>query len=86
MIQCVATRSTDVRNMKLEEPSRDECLDLIDQATVNLDALINIIIANGDDISRQDIATLLIVIRNEIRHGNPTLTSNFNSIATSKAE
>ena len=59
-------RSTDVRNMKLEEPTRDDCLDLIDQATVNLDALINIVVASGEDVSRQDIATMLIVIRDSI--------------------
>ena len=43
--------------MKLEEPSREDCLDLIDQTKMNLDALIKIILANGDDISRQDMAT-----------------------------
>ena len=32
-------------------------MDLIDQTKMNLDALIKIILANGDDISRQDMAT-----------------------------
>lgn len=64
----MATRSTDVRNMKLEEPSREDCLDLIDQTKMNLDALIKIILANGDDISRQDMATMLIIIRDAMKH------------------
>ena len=64
----MATRSTDVGNMKLEEPSREDCLDLIDQTKMNLDALIKIILANGDDISRQDMATMLIIIRDAMKH------------------
>lgn len=54
--------------MKLEEPSREDCLDLIDQTKMNLDALIKIILANGDDISRQDMATMLIIIRDAMKH------------------
>jgi hypothetical protein len=43
-----------------------DCRDALDQARTNLDAVINFVIAQGEDISRQDVATVLIMLRDVI--------------------
>jgi len=52
--------------MDVSELSAEDYFDLLCQTQVNLDALINMIVGPGEDISRQDIATMLILIRNSI--------------------
>ena len=41
-------------------------MDALEQTRINLDAVLSFVIAQGDDISRQDIATVLILLRDSI--------------------
>lgn len=43
-----------------------DCRDALDRARANLEAVINFVIAQGEDISRQDVATVLIMLRDVI--------------------
>ena len=53
--------------MDVEQLSKEDCLDLLEQTKTNLDALINVVIAPKSDVlSRQDVATMLILIRDAI--------------------
>lgn len=54
--------------MDVTDLSHEDCVDLLNQIEINLDALINFTTAQGEGISRQDIATMLALIRNVIRH------------------
>lgn len=53
--------------MDVEQLSKEDCLDLLEQTKTNLDALINVVIAPESDVlSRQDVATMLILISDAI--------------------
>jgi len=41
-------------------------MDTMQQTRINIEALISFVIAQGEDISRQDIATMLLLIRDSI--------------------
>ena len=61
------TRCKAVCDMDVEQLSKEDCLDLLEQTKTNLDALINVVIAPKSDVlSRQDVATMLILIRDAI--------------------
>lgn len=46
--------------------SSDDCKDALYQTSINLEALINFVIAQGDDLSRQDVAAMLILVLDAI--------------------
>ena len=44
----------------------EDCRDALEQTRINLDAVINFVIAKGEDLSRQDVATVLTLLRNSV--------------------
>lgn len=58
--------------MDVDELSKEDCLDLLEQTKINLDALISFVIApDSEGLCRQDVATMLILIRDAVGAREP---------------